>query len=151
MQASSSTTVAVYHYFLDERERLVPFGNVNDNFDNDRLENVYFHYVPRRLKPLRERTLRRYNPETMTRGMHVLYEMFPLCAPCPFRLLSCSSVASSPTRGNLVTGSPHLSSCSACSRHLHLLHRSLNELPEPICCRCIIFGSLPWHPFFPPR
>ena len=32
------------------RERLLPFGNVNDNFDNDRLENVYFHYfhyVPR--------------------------------------------------------------------------------------------------------
>ena len=38
MQASSSTTVAVYHYFLYE------------------------------LEPLRERSFRRYNPETMTRG-----------------------------------------------------------------------------------
>ena len=39
MQASSSTTIVVYHYFLDERERLLPFGNVNDNFDLNRFEN----------------------------------------------------------------------------------------------------------------
>src|SRR6187399_1555809 len=81
--------------------------------------------------------------------MHVLYEMFSLCAPCPYHLLSCSLVASSPTRGNPVTGSPHLSSCSARPRHLFLLHRSLNELPEPRCCvasfldRC--HGTLSFH------
>ena len=44
------------------------------------------------------------------------------CFPCVLRArfvrLSCSSVASSPTRGNPVTGSPHLSSRLTRSRHL---------------------------------
>ena len=116
--------------------------------------NVYF---PRRLEPLRKCTLRRYNPETPSVDrMHVLYEMHPMFAPCPFA--SCTFLlvrhADEPWEpGN--RDHPTISSMFRTSARL-LLHRYLRELPEPICCRGIIFGyvavasfsdMLPWHHF----
>src|SRR6187401_3421854 len=75
----------------------------------------------------------------------------PLCAPCPFHLLSCSSVASSPTRGNPVTGTPHLSTRSTRSRSPHLLaclaHVSAIFPFAPDSQRVTGTDMLPWHHF----
>ena len=106
------------------------------------------NYFPRRLEPLRKRTLRRYNPETPSVDrMHVLYEMHPMFAPCPFA--SCTFLlvrhADEPWEpGN--RDHPTISSMFRTSARL-LLHRYLHELPGPECCRGTIFVSPPWHPF----
>jgi len=104
--------------------------------------------LPLRTGPLWKRTLRRYNPETPSVDrMHVLYEMHPMFAPCPFA--SCTFLlvrhADEPWEpGN--RDHPTISSMFRTSARL-LLHRYLHELPGPECCRGTIFVSPPWHPF----
>ena len=106
------------------------------------------NYFPRRLEPLRKRTLRRYNPETPSVDrMHVLYEMHPMFAPCPKLSRACfTSLPCHHLVGTRYPGSPHLLSHVTLSS-LFLLHRYLHELSGPECCRGTIFVSPPWHPF----
>ena len=147
----------VYNYFLsDEREQLLPSTACTTTVAPCTTTRVpllpLLRLLPLRSRTAPKRTLQRYNETTpwMTRGMLVvLYEMFPVCASCRFVRLSCSSVASSPTRGNPVTGSPHLSSCS--TRSPSSFAPVSQRVTRTEMLRCIIFGSLPWHPFLPPR
>ena len=118
-------------------------------FHYERPENVYFlYFAPNENRPFC--TLRRYNPETIVRErLHVLYEMHPLSAPCP----SCHLLGPPLlplTRGDPVSGSTPPSLHDTLPS-LFLLHRYLHELPEPICCRGIIFGFVVVAPLsFPP-
>ena len=79
----------------------------------------------------------------------VVWNVSRVCSVSVSSLLSCSSVASSPTRGNPVTGSSHLSS--------RLTHSVLpfasdsQRVTGTDMLPCFIFRSLPWHPFIPPR
>ena len=102
------------------------------------------NYFPRRLEPLRKRTLRRYNPETPSVDrMHVLNEMLEFCTVIESSL-RCPSFAVPPSRGNPEAG---ITPPSCMTRSRLLLHRYLHELPGPECCRGTIFVSPPWHPF----
>ena len=79
--------------------------------------------------------------------MHVLYEMHPMFAPCPFA--SCTFLLVFHATNAWEPGSrehPTISSMFRTSARL-LLHRYLHELPGPECCRGTIFVSPPWHPF----
>ena len=108
------------------------------------------NYFPQRLEPLRKRTLRRYNPETPSVDrMHVLYEMHPMFAPCPFA--SCTFLvrhADEPwepgSREHPTIWHDSLTLTSFCTgisvsyRNRYVVVASFSD-------------SSPWHPFFPPR
>ena len=98
-------------------ERLLPSTILN------RSENARYEGIPSRM--------------TARGRMHMLHEMlaFATCLTCFLHV----PVAMASTHGNPVARiTPP--SCMTRSRHASFLHRYLHELPEPICCRGIIFG-----------
>ena len=116
----------------------------------------YFLYFRRR--PLRERLLplrTRSAPNARFKGITpkrppwtecTLYEM-PVFAPCPncslhVRRKPCHHYVGHPESG-ITPPSLHDTLTSA----RLLLHRYLRELPQPICCRGIIFGYVAVAPF----
>ena len=106
-----------------------------------------YHYFPRRDRTAPKCMLRRYNPETMTRGQALVM----CCMRCPclhhVRIGPCTFLVSlPPSCGNPVTGITPPS--FACSVHPQfLLHRHLDELSDHRNVVVVPFSlSLSWHP-----
>ena len=109
------------------------------------------NYFPRRLEPLRKRTLRRYNPETPSVDrMHVLNEMLEFCTVIESSL-RCPSFAVPPSRGNpeagitppsCMTRSRHTSFCTGTS--MSYRDRNVAVAPFPFHRRGTFFLP-PWR------